>query len=225
MHGRILQVIRSMYTNLKSCVRKPEGLTEYFACEMGTRQGCILSPALFAFHIRELVDMLRAENCNGVYINEYFSNQIILLYADDICVGSDTVGRLQKIINVLFTYCKMWHLLVNMIKTKLVVFRRGGILKKNEKWYFGEEKIEIVPSIKYLGIVFSPTLKWYLTTNKLCSCANKALYSLYKYTYRERERKRSTFISPKSHGWETLAKIKKITAIARATQTGLGDYQ
>ena len=63
MHGRMLQVIRSMYTNLRLCVKKPEGLTEYFACEMGTRQGCILSPALFAFFIRELVYMLQAEHC------------------------------------------------------------------------------------------------------------------------------------------------------------------
>ena len=52
-----------MYTNFKSCVRRPEGLAEYFSCEMGTRQGCILSPALFLFylHVGELVDMLQAE--------------------------------------------------------------------------------------------------------------------------------------------------------------------
>ena len=81
---------------------------------MGTRQRCILSPALFAFYTGEFVNMLQAENCNGVYINEDFSNQIILLYANDITVGSDTVGRLQDIIHVLFTYSKMWHLLVNM---------------------------------------------------------------------------------------------------------------
>ena len=53
---------------------------------MGTRRGCIVSLALFAFYIGELVDMLQAENCNGVYINEDFSNQILLLYADDISV-------------------------------------------------------------------------------------------------------------------------------------------
>ena len=45
----------------------------------------------------ELVDMIQGENCNGVYINENVSNQIILLYADDISVGSDTVGMLQKV--------------------------------------------------------------------------------------------------------------------------------
>ena len=43
----------------------------------------------------------------------------------------------------------MWHLLVNILKTKLVVFRRGEIVKKNEKWYIGEEKIKIVPSYKF----------------------------------------------------------------------------
>ena len=68
MHGKMLQVIKSMYTNLKSCVRTLEGLTEYFVCEMGTRQGCILSPVLFYIPGGGgLVDMLQAENCNGVY--------------------------------------------------------------------------------------------------------------------------------------------------------------
>ena len=74
-----------------------------------------------------------------------------------------------------------------MIKTKLVVFNRGVILKKNVKWYSGEENIGSViyrNSSKLLGITFSSTLNLYVTTNALCSRANKAFYSLYKYTYR-----------------------------------------
>ena len=39
----------------------------------------------------------------------------------------------KQIINVLFTSCKMWHLLNNMVVTKLVVFRRGLIVKQNDK--------------------------------------------------------------------------------------------
>ena len=83
--------------------RTPGGFTEYISCKMGTRQGCILTAVLHSLRFI-LVDMLQAENCNGVYINEKFSNQIILLYADDISVGSETIGKLQKIINVLYIY-------------------------------------------------------------------------------------------------------------------------
>ena len=37
---------------------------EYCSCEMGTRQECILSTALLAFYIGELIDVLQAENSN-----------------------------------------------------------------------------------------------------------------------------------------------------------------
>ena len=103
-----------MYSQLKSCVRTEAGLTEYFKCTIGTRQGCILIPLLFAFYIGELVGMMKDKGCKGVYINEEVSNVMIILYADDIAEGSDTVVRLQCMINVLVEYCRMWSLIVNL---------------------------------------------------------------------------------------------------------------
>ena len=66
------------------------------------------------------------------------------LYADDMVEGADSIGRLQKIINLLSTYCDDWGLQVNLEKTKIMVFRNGGVLKKNESWFFKGNKIEIV---------------------------------------------------------------------------------
>ena len=43
--------MQSMYENLRSCVRTQGGLTHYFDCSVGTRQGCMLSPFLFALYI------------------------------------------------------------------------------------------------------------------------------------------------------------------------------
>ena len=51
---KIVKSLNSMYANLKSCVRTHSGLTEYFQCTAGTRQGCMLSPFLFALHVGEL---------------------------------------------------------------------------------------------------------------------------------------------------------------------------
>ena len=45
-----------------------------------------------------------------------------------------------------------------MAKTKIVVFRKGGHLAKNEFWTFGETAIEVVNTYKYLGLCFSA--KW-----------------------------------------------------------------
>jgi hypothetical protein len=179
IHGNVIQVIRSMYANLKCCIKLPSGITEYFNCTVGTRQGCMLSPLLFSLYIGEFVDMLNDNNCEGIYVSENAPSIISLLYADDLANCGDSVGRLQAVINVLEFFCCKWGLKINMSKTKVIVFRRGGIIKANEKWYFNGNEIEVVPHYKYLGIVFSSMLCWSKAVNTLCSQANKAIYMLY----------------------------------------------
>ena len=105
---------------------------------------------------------------------------MILLYADDMAMCSDTVGRIQKRIDVLGQFCEKWAMIVNLTKTKIVVFRRGECLKQNEKWYYNGGKIKVVPSYKYLGIFFTSKLKWSQDIfSKLCSILCSALPSLF----------------------------------------------
>ena len=106
----------------------------------------MLSPFLFSFYIGELVQMLKDSGCEGTFVNEDIK---ILLYADNIATGGDSVGILQRIINEIERFCDLWGLLLNMTKSKLVVFRRGGIV---------ENQIEVVPMYKYL--IFTPKLNW-----------------------------------------------------------------
>ena len=47
--GKFLLTLKSMYSQLKSCVNTNDGLTEFFNCKVGTRQGCMISPMLFVF--------------------------------------------------------------------------------------------------------------------------------------------------------------------------------
>ena len=95
-----------MYANFKSCVRTHSGLSDYFQCTVGTRQGCMLSPFLFALYISELADMLENKACQGVHVDEQKPNILIFMYAADIASGTDTVSRMQKILNVLAKFIK-----------------------------------------------------------------------------------------------------------------------
>jgi len=61
-------------------------------------------------------------------------------------------------INRLQQYCFRWNLVLNKDKSKIMVSRKGGRLSRNEKWYYGEDPIQIVNEYKYLGVTFTLTL-------------------------------------------------------------------
>ena len=184
IHGKILTVLRSMYSKLKSCIKTPNGITKFFNCEIGTRQGCMISPLLFIMYLNELIAMFRRSNCPGIYLNENEPSLQALMYADDICIFNDTIGRLQLQLNVLSQFCKEYDLDVNLDKTNIVVFRNGGRIKKNENVFYKHKKVNHASYYKYLGITFSSTLKWSSGLNILSKQALKAclsIYNLYKY--------------------------------------------
>ena len=59
----------------------------------------------------------------GIVLNETIVQYI--LYPDDLALCSDTPERLQEQFNVLFDeYCKKWHMIVNLMKTKVLVFNK-----------------------------------------------------------------------------------------------------
>ena len=52
--GNFLKVIKSLYDQVKSCVRGNDSLTDIFPYNRGVRQGCLLSPVLFALYLNDL---------------------------------------------------------------------------------------------------------------------------------------------------------------------------
>ena len=175
LHGRVVNVLRNMYSKLKSCILNDGELSENFVCNIGTRQGCMLSPFLFIFYINELVQHVGENNCQGIYLNEHNPNVNLLLYADDLVIVGDHIGRVQKILNALSGFCIKWGLRVNMSKTKCMVYRNGGIVKKYEHLYYNGIKLDNVPYYKYLGVTMSTRLSWSPAQSTLAAQAKKAL--------------------------------------------------
>ena len=66
-----------------------------------------------------------------------------------------------KGISILFeSFCDLTGMGVNIGKTKVMVFKNGGRLSKNERWLFKHQKLECVSYYKYLGLQLSCRNIW-----------------------------------------------------------------
>ena len=92
---------------------------------------------------------------------------LLLLFADDIALISDTMKGLQSQLKILEKFCEMYKMIVNVVKTKVMVFRLGGRLRANEKIFYNGSKLEIVNGFQYVGLLFTPTLSMYRMTDDL----------------------------------------------------------
>jgi hypothetical protein len=82
-------------------------------------------------------------------VDEHVPNLLQLLFADDMANTGDTVVNLQKQIDVLDQLYDKFGMKVNIGKTKIVIFKRGGKNKASEKWFYKGKQIEIVPFYNY----------------------------------------------------------------------------
>jgi hypothetical protein len=58
------------------------------------------------------------------------------MYADDTVLLSEDVDDLQKMINSVNICSNEYGLYINLLKTKIVIFRNRGDVKAEEKWFF-----------------------------------------------------------------------------------------
>ena len=78
------------------------------------------------------------------------------MYADDLIILSETEDGLQKCLDKLNSYVNKWKLKINIKKTKIIIFQKGGIMP-NTIFYLGDQVVEKVKQYKYLGTTISNT--------------------------------------------------------------------
>jgi hypothetical protein len=175
IRGKLFKCIRSMYTCVKARVRCNYGITQYINCSLGVKQGDICSPVLFSLFINELaLDVLKGGK-HGVTFGLDAFELFILLLADDVVLLSETVIGLQTQLRNLHKSASALCLKVNLEKSNIVVFRKGGYLAAREKWLYDGNILPVVNAYKYLGIFFSTRLSFVFACNNIASKAKRAL--------------------------------------------------
>ena len=139
------------------------GLSDYLPCPLGVRQGCIISPIMFTLFLNDMQNFISLGS-HGIDIETI--KLFVLLFADDLVIFTETV------INRLKEYCNLWRLTVNILKTKVIVFRNGGPLRNYERWKYGEHVLETVSYYKYLRILFSSRNSRYMSQKTLANQAS-----------------------------------------------------
>lgn len=128
-----------------------------FYTERGLKQGCPMSPLLFAIYISDMERTLKNFQSGGIVVGrlKIFS----LAFADDIVLLSERQDDLKEMMRALHRYASRKGLVVNTEKSQLMVFSKGG-RKSKETWLYGGINISEVKTFKYLGFTFQSNGKF-----------------------------------------------------------------
>ena len=151
--GKVFNVIRSIYTNNKACIKLSIKYTKSFELSRGVRQGCVLSPLLFNIFISDFAKQIELME-DKFQVNTESVNSLI--WADDIFLFAKSENGLSQMLKALEDYCNENNLIINTNKTKCMIFNKTGRLIRRSFFINGVE-VENGREYKYLGFLVTPS--------------------------------------------------------------------
>ena len=176
INGPILDMIKDMYNSVNYSLKLPQGVTDPIPSEVGLKQGCIMSPVLFNLYINDMPQCFDQKISDPIQIGEKFIN--VIMYADDLVLLSRSKEGLQSCLNQLESYCCKWKLEVNISKTQVMIFNKGGKVIKNHSFTYGKSELSLVQKYKYLGFYLSASGVFTNGIELLCKKAQKVVFMI-----------------------------------------------
>lgn len=113
----MFRIIKSLYKNVRACVKHKDIFTETFRISSGVLQGEILSPLLFSMYLNDFERYFINSNCISIELQ--MINLFLIMYADDTVLLADSPEGLQDMLNTLHNYTDEWNYLLMYKKPKL----------------------------------------------------------------------------------------------------------
>ncbi len=153
----IINILKYMYQNQFVCVSFNSVLSNNWRLRNGVRQGSIISPILFNFYINGVLNDISemSVGCNLAAIRHNIQG-----YADDITLLTPSAGSLQILIDKLSIKIEALCLTLNDKKSVCMIFESNRREKQlnSPEFFISGNKLKIVKSIKYLGVVLTNDL-------------------------------------------------------------------
>jgi hypothetical protein len=161
--GKMWRVLRSVYESVESSVIVNDHRTRFFGVDVGLRQGCLMSPILFALYINGLAEEIKKANIGARIIPSKSQRCASLLFADDIALIAEDKASLEKLMEIAFRYSIKWRFSFNYEKCAVVVFNNkapqemvfGPCAEEcicGFHWRLGTTLIRQENSYRYLGM-------------------------------------------------------------------------
>ncbi|KAJ1164604.1 hypothetical protein NDU88_005039 [Pleurodeles waltl] len=162
---RFRGLVRLLYSKPTARVRVNGVVSDPFPIGRGTRQGCPLSPLLFALMIEPLAILLRGDPLIEGWSWPACAEDRVALYADDVLLYlSNPAKSGPRVLEILGLFAEASGLILNPAKSLLVPLHRSGDCVN---W---QRNIPVRRnSFKYLGMYISllPELTWELNFTRL----------------------------------------------------------
>ncbi len=146
---KFIKLVHGLYTTTQSCIRHNGHYTDFFAPQIGTRQGCILSPTLFNLYLNDLPRIFANSKLDIFPVQIWNTKLSLLMYADDMVLLSTSPTGLQNSLNILSCYLDKWNLTVNTKKSKIMVFNSRVV---KETFKYKSDTLDVVDEYIYLGL-------------------------------------------------------------------------
>jgi hypothetical protein len=156
IRGRMWRVLRTLYSKCDVAVRVGGETKEWYEEFVGVREGCVLSPLLFAIFINDLAEEIE-KGGGGVKVGGVVVR--CMMFADDVVLLADTAEGLQSSLERAWGFSQKWRFDYNFGVDKSAVVVFGGV-REGEKWVLGDIHMEVVKDYKYLGVRFDEKGKW-----------------------------------------------------------------
>ena len=141
---KMVRMVRELYRGAKTAVRTGNGVSEYFAVEVGLHQGSALSPFIFITIMDEVAKAVQQPDLWEI------------LYADDLAIVTDSSESLQERLRAWQEALESKGLRVNARKTEVMASCRDG-RQKIEVKDTHDTLLKQVDAFKYLGSVIKAT--------------------------------------------------------------------